>query len=77
MLLAGGLGEFLLTVFESITGQQILQTIFADWQNLVGLVVFSLVAGLLAGIYPALYLTRFQPIKILKGNLLVTCYIIR
>lgn len=69
MLLAGGLGEFLLNVFESITGQQILQTIFADWQNLVGLVIFSLIAGLLAGIYPALYLTKFQPVKILKGNL--------
>lgn len=69
MLLAGGLGEFLLTVFERITGQQILQTIFADWQNLIGLIVFSLFAGLLAGVYPALYLTKFKPVKILKGNL--------
>ena len=68
MFVAGGLGELLLTVFENITGQVILSTIFSNWQNIVGLIVFSLIAGLLAGIYPALYLTKFQPVKILKGS---------
>ena len=68
MLVAGGLGEFLLTIFENITGQVILSTIFSNWQNMLALILFSLVAGLLAGIYPAFYLTRFQPVKILKGS---------
>ncbi len=68
MLVAGGLGEVLLNLFETITGQQILTTIFSNWQNIVGLILFSLVAGLLSGIYPALYLTKFQPVKILKGH---------
>jgi putative ABC transport system permease protein len=68
MLIAGGLGEFLLTIFENITGQSIIASIFVGWQPVVGLLAFSLVAGLLAGIYPAAYLTKFQPVKVLKGK---------
>jgi len=37
--------------------------------TLVGLAVIGLGAGLVAGSYPALYLTRFSPARVLKGDL--------
>ncbi len=68
MTIAGGLAELLLVAFEEITGDVIIQSIFDDGKHLFWLGGFSLLTGLLAGIYPALYLTRFQPVKVISGK---------
>lgn len=68
MVFAGALAEALLQVFEKITGHAIMDSIFADWRHLALLIVFSILTGLIAGAYPAFYLTQFKPVKILKGQ---------
>jgi len=59
---------FLLPYLNDITRSDIRLTFFADyrlWLMLAGLV---LVTGLLAGSYPAFYLSGFQAVKVIKGN---------
>ncbi|CAG5006253.1 hypothetical protein DYBT9275_03772 [Dyadobacter sp. CECT 9275] len=58
----------LLPVFNQVVEKQIIIN-FTDpvlWLTLVGLVCIT---GLVAGSYPALYLSALQPIRILKGRL--------
>lgn len=55
-------------IFNSISGKALsLGALFQgiNWTVLIGI---TLAAGLLAGLYPALYLTRFDPAKVLKGG---------
>ncbi|MEO1263879.1 MAG: ABC transporter permease [Bacteroidota bacterium] len=68
MVLAGGLTELLLVIFEKITGELLIDTIFNDPVYLLMLLGLSVMIGLAAGAYPAFYLTRFQPVKILQGK---------
>jgi putative ABC transport system permease protein len=57
----------LLPLFNEVAGKKI----GIPWQSPVFWIfnlVFILVTGLLAGSYPALYLSSFQPLKVLKGT---------
>jgi putative ABC transport system permease protein len=53
-------------VFNSISGKALSLGALFQASNWVILVGITLAAGLLAGLYPALYLTRFDPAKVLK-----------
>ena len=44
-----------------------LMVIFVQWQNIVVIVGVVLVLGVLAGLYPSLYLSNFKPAVVLKG----------
>ena len=67
-LVAAGLAEVLLAVFASITGTPLEESIVSGMWDLLALALFSTGVGLLAGIYPAFYLSSFRPVKILKGE---------
>lgn len=57
----------LLPLFNEVAGKKI----EVPWSNPVfwlSNLVFILITGLLAGSYPALYLSSFQPLKVLKGT---------
>ncbi|MEJ2617012.1 MAG: ABC transporter permease, partial [Ignavibacteriaceae bacterium] len=66
-LLAFGITEFSLSYFNSITGK-ILSIRFDDPVFLGGIIGLVLLTGILAGIYPSLYISKFNPIKIFRKN---------
>ena len=69
MALSLALAELFLKAFEVITGDQLLNTLWSNGWSMLILLAFAIVVGLLSGIYPALYLTSFKPVNVLKGNL--------
>lgn len=67
-LLAIGLSILLLPVFNIITGKEI-EFPYTPAMAASAFVVI-IVTGLIAGSYPAFYLSRFQPVSVLKGQVL-------
>lgn len=59
----------LMPVFNNFTGKHISFTLPAMGKYLLGVLTVILVTGLLAGSYPAFVLSRFLPVRVLKGDL--------
>lgn len=68
VLLALPLLLLLLPYLNSITQADIKYTMLADYRIWLVLVAMVFVTGLVAGSYPAFYLSAFRVIKVLKGN---------
>ena len=66
-VLAVGLAYALLPLFNQLSGREL----FIPFKevNMYGLLVLAaLLVGLMAGIYPAFFLSAFKPVSVLKGN---------
>ncbi len=63
-----GLSALLLPSFNHLSGKIISHGIFSNFSYLILLFFASIGIGLLAGIYPALVLSSFKPIVVLKGR---------
>jgi putative ABC transport system permease protein len=57
----------ILPLFNQLSGKQMIILWSSPWFWVLG-IGFSLFTGLVAGSYPALYLSSFRPIKVLKGT---------
>lgn len=67
LLIALVLVALVLPQFNLITEKQI-SLDFTDWRYLVVMISVVFITGILAGSYPALYLSSFEPGKVLKGK---------
>lgn len=58
-----------LDTFNLLSGKQLSFSIFTDPFIIGGIILFSIIIGLIAGSYPAFYLTAFKPTEVLKGKI--------
>ena len=66
-VLSLGIARLLLPFFNEVSGKDM----SIPWGKLlfwIGGIFFTLLTGIVAGSYPALYLSSFKPIKVLKGT---------
>jgi len=66
-LLALAIVQFTLPYFNDIAGKQV-EILWTNPLFWAACIAFSLFTGILAGSYPAFYLSSFQPVKVLKGT---------
>ncbi|MEM1137443.1 MAG: FtsX-like permease family protein, partial [Bacteroidota bacterium] len=60
--------EFLLPAFNELSEKEIAISIFQNITHVLIFFIVSIVVGLLAGIYPALVLSKFKSVAVLKGR---------
>jgi len=68
LLLAVGLTRLLLPIFNTLVQTQL--QLFDEPVIWLAIGALTLVTGVIAGLYPAFYLSAFRPIAVLKGKLL-------
>ena len=57
-----------LPYFNNLLGASLKLNILGAWYTLPALILFSVFVGVLAGSYPAFFLSAFNPYEVLKGN---------
>ncbi len=67
MLVAVFLVELMLPKFSQLAGKKLNLLQSGNWQILAGLFVILLVTSLLSGSYPAVFLSSFQPVRVIKN----------
>ncbi len=68
LIVAVGLIELVIPVFNTIYNKSIAIDFSSDLGTILSFVVVTLIVGFIAGSYPALFHTRYQPIEVLKGT---------
>ena len=61
----------LLPAFNQLANKQLSLSFFLNIKTWLGIVIMVLTTGLLAGSYPAFFLTSFKPVSVLKGGRLL------
>ena len=61
--------ELLLPFFNNFAGKELSFGIFNSSWMLIFFVLVALVVGIISGVYPAFYLTRYSPVEVMKGKI--------
>ena len=67
-IIALGITKLLLPAFSEVSGKSLSLNLIQQGLIVAGFFVLAIIAGILAGSYPAFYLSSFQPVKVLKGK---------
>jgi len=68
LILAIGIAILLLPWFSQLSGRSFSISLLLNKWTIPGLLTVTLIVGFLAGSYPAFFLSSFQPVKVLKGD---------
>lgn len=68
LVIAAGTVQLVLPKLTGFLGKQLAYSVFSNPTLLFALIGSTILVGLLAGIYPALVLSSFKPVSVLKGN---------
>ncbi|MCU0462924.1 MAG: ABC transporter permease [Bacteroidales bacterium] len=70
MLFALLIAGLALPLFNNITGKRFHIADLLQFRFIISVIIVGIATGLISGIYPALYLSSFKPIAVLKGEML-------
>jgi putative ABC transport system permease protein len=59
----------LMSPFNNLSRKELSLAILGNWQIILGFIGVTLFTGLVAGSYPALFLSSFKPVRVIKGGL--------
>lgn len=69
LVLAAGMVKLCLPYINQLSERQLELPLFGNPALLAGIVGLTIVLGLASGLYPAIFLSSFQPVKVLKGTI--------
>ncbi len=68
LVIALGLYELFVLAFLWVTGQAMPSYLWTQPAAMLIVLAFTIITGIVSGLYPAFYLTSFQPVRVLKGT---------
>jgi len=69
LFLAMVMVNLLLPSMNDLLGSELSLSFISDWQFILIIILIILIIGILAGSYPALLLSSFKPVEVLKGKI--------
>jgi putative ABC transport system permease protein len=69
-IVALAMAQLLLPTINRITGKELSLMPHGNYYVVASVFLFAIVPGIIAGIYPAVFLSSFEPVKVLKGETL-------